>query len=145
MIATARETIPGAAPTRIYLACQGNGPDQVDLRFPEEHTPSGRSGVAFDPKSGAVLNIVSSRTAPISFRATDMWNREIHTGDIFGWPTKILAALFSFSLAILSVTGPLMWLNKKLAKAKGRRALKRRTVQSGLVVSAGTRGVRHGA
>ena len=44
-----------------------------------------------------------------------MWNRELHTGDIFNLPTRILAAFFSLMLPILAITGPLIWWNRRRA------------------------------
>jgi uncharacterized iron-regulated membrane protein len=41
-----------------------------------------------------------------------MWIREIHTGDIFGWPTRILACLMSLALPIAVITGTLVWWNR---------------------------------
>ena len=40
-------------------------------------------------------------------------NREIHTGDIGGWPGRIVAAVFSLSLPVLAVSGPLLWWQRR--------------------------------
>jgi uncharacterized iron-regulated membrane protein len=40
-------------------------------------------------------------------------NRELHTGDIGGWPARIIAAIFSLSLPLLAVTGPLLWWQRR--------------------------------
>jgi len=42
-----------------------------------------------------------------------MWNRELHTGDIFNLPTRILAAFFSLMLPVLAITGPLIWWTRR--------------------------------
>jgi uncharacterized iron-regulated membrane protein len=54
----------------------------------------------------------STRTAPLGFKITRMWIREIHTGDILGWPTRLLACLVSLLLPILAITGLLIWWNR---------------------------------
>ncbi|HKF56710.1 MAG TPA: PepSY-associated TM helix domain-containing protein [Blastocatellia bacterium] len=46
-----------------------------------------------------------------------MWNREIHTGDILGWPTQILAFFVSLMLPMLSITGPLVWWTRRRKKS----------------------------
>lgn len=56
---------------------------------------------------------MNSRTAPPGHRYTALWNREIHTGDVFGWPSRILACLFSLSLPLMAVTGPVLWLQRR--------------------------------
>ncbi|MFC0779604.1 PepSY-associated TM helix domain-containing protein [Flavobacterium sp. HJSW_4] len=42
----------------------------------------------------------------------------IHTGSLYGWPTKIIALLVSLLAATLPGTGFLIWLGKKKKKAK---------------------------
>lgn len=56
--------------------------------------------------------MVNTRTAPLGFKINQMWIREIHTGDIFGWPTRILACLMSLALPIAVITGTLVWWNR---------------------------------
>jgi uncharacterized iron-regulated membrane protein len=56
---------------------------------------------------------LDSRTGPLGFRIVKLWNREIHTGDILGWPTRIIAAAASLTLPLLAVTGPLIWWNRR--------------------------------
>jgi uncharacterized iron-regulated membrane protein len=63
--------------------------------------------------SGTVLYTRSARTVHLPTRLFREWNREVHTGDILGWPTRILACLMSLMLPVLAVTGPLFWWNKK--------------------------------
>jgi uncharacterized iron-regulated membrane protein len=49
------------------------------------------------------------------------WNREIHTGTMFGLPSRIAASVFSLLLSVLAVSGSMIWVNRKLAAARGRR------------------------
>ena len=39
--------------------------------------------------------------------------KPVHTGAIFGWPTKLLAFVFSLLGATFPVTGTIMWLNRR--------------------------------
>ena len=74
--------------------------------------PIGRSRVLLDPYTGNVLSAVSTRTAPLAFKISRLWIREIHTGDILGWPTRLLACVMSLILPIMTITGSLIWWNR---------------------------------
>jgi uncharacterized iron-regulated membrane protein len=123
MLQTAHETLPGASIPRLLLPEKKGDPVFIYQRFPEDKTPAGRSFTTLDPKTGAVLSVGSSRTAPLMQTALVQWTREIHTGTLFGLPTKIMAACFALLLTLLAFTGPLMWLNKLRAAAHGRKKL----------------------
>lgn len=125
MMQTAREALPGAEIPRLLLPEKSGDPVFFYMRFPEDKTPAGRSFVTLNAKTGAVLSVGSSRTAPVLQSALVQYTREIHTGTLFGMATRILAALLGFSLSILALTGPLIWINKQRAKLHGRRALAR--------------------
>ena len=82
------------------------------MNYPEDRTPIGRSRVWLDPYTGRALSIWSTREAPLGFKISRMWIREIHTGDIFGWPTRLFACVMSLVLPILTITGTLIWWNR---------------------------------
>jgi len=141
MMATAREALPGAEIPRLLLSEKKGDPVFLYMRFPEDKTPAGRSFTTLDPKTGAVLSVGSSRTAPLMQTALVQWTREVHTGTLLGMPSKILAAGFALMLTVLAITGPLMWLNKLRAVARGRKALllhQSRTRAEPVVTSAGS-------
>jgi uncharacterized iron-regulated membrane protein len=142
MLATAREALPGAAIPRLLLPEKRGDPIFLYQRFPEDKTPAGRSFTTIDPKTGAVLSVGSSRTAPLMQTALVQWTREIHTGTLFGRPTQILAAFFALLLSVLALTGPFIWLNKLRAAARGRKALQQKTTRQAVAepvtTSAGT-------
>jgi len=126
MLATAREALPGAAIPRLLLPEKKGDPVFVYQRFPEDKTPAGRSFTTLDPRTGAVLSVGSSRTAPLLQTALVQWTREIHTGTLFGMSSRILAVVFALLLSVLAITGPLIWLNKLRAAARGRKTLQQR-------------------
>jgi uncharacterized iron-regulated membrane protein len=132
MLQTAREALPGAAIPRLLLSEKKGDPVFIYQRFPEDKTPAGRSFTTIDPKTGAVLSGGSSRTSPFLQTVLVQWTREIHTGTLFGLPTQILAACFALMLSVLAITGPLIWLNKLRAAARGRKALSQRTREQAL-------------
>lgn len=110
LIAAAQAELPEAQ--LVSLSLDPGRPAEVRMKFLEDRTPAGRSRVKLDPYSGRALSVVNTRTAPLGFKINQMWIREIHTGDIFGWPTRILACLMSLALPIAVITGTLVWWNR---------------------------------
>jgi uncharacterized iron-regulated membrane protein len=113
LLTRAQAEAPGARPTEIYLADTPDHPAMVIMKFPEDHTPVGRTRILLDPYSGDVLSLTSSRATSLALSYATRLNREIHTGDIGGWPTRILAAIFSMCLPLLALTGPLLWWQRR--------------------------------
>jgi uncharacterized iron-regulated membrane protein len=107
ILVAARAALPGAEIDS--LSIHPGEPVDLRMKFPEDRTPVGRSRVWVDPYTGSVLNVWNTRTAPIGFKINRMWIREIHSGDIFGWPTRILACIVSLVLPVLTITGTLIW------------------------------------
>jgi uncharacterized iron-regulated membrane protein len=107
LLANAGAAAPGARATGVQFA--GNL-TRISMAYPEDRTPSGRTNVLLDQYTGKIVYLVDSRTASLGFRAVRVWNREIHTGDIGGLSTRILACVVSLMLPVLAVTGPLIWL-----------------------------------
>jgi uncharacterized iron-regulated membrane protein len=116
----ALKTAPDAKVTSIQGLNQLSNAIRVTIKFPEDHTPLGRTNLYLDPTTAAVLFAQLSRTAPLGTRVVKLWNRELNTGDIFGWPSRIIACLASLPLPLLAITGPLIWwgrLRRKRAAA----------------------------
>ncbi len=117
LLAAANKAVPGARVTSI-MGIGGNAPVRVTMKFPEDGTPAGRTNLYLDPFTADTLSLQTSRTAPLGTRIAKLWNREIHTGDIFGWPTRIIASIASFTLPLLVVTGVLIWLGRMRRKRR---------------------------
>jgi sulfite reductase (NADPH) flavoprotein alpha-component len=64
--------------------------------------------VHVDPYTAAVVLAESSRTTAAGTRIINT-NRAIHTGDIFGIPSKILMSLASLAAVAQVITGLTMW------------------------------------
>jgi len=118
LVALAIQSAPGASPTVVQLSDSPARPVRIIMKYPEDHTPAGRTNIYIDPYSGKVLAAQVSRTAPVGFKITKMWNREIHTGDILGWPTRLLACFFSLMLPLMSITGPLIWWSRRRKQSR---------------------------
>ena len=93
-----------------------------------------------DPCTGVAAFTINTRRAPLAYLIPREWNREIHTGDIFGWPTRVLALLFSLALPALAITGPVVWLGRRRRRAadplpaRGERIAGRRAATAGQLV-----------
>jgi uncharacterized iron-regulated membrane protein len=107
-----QSALPGAKVTILSFPQGREGTYLAYMKFPEDHTPAGRSRVWLDQYNGKVLAVENARTAPAGTRLWNL-NRPIHTGDIWGWPTRLLACLASFVLAVQSVSGVWMWLSRR--------------------------------
>ncbi|HEY3901355.1 MAG TPA: PepSY-associated TM helix domain-containing protein [Chthoniobacter sp.] len=108
----AMQAAPGAQVIGMLGLGSTHGAVRVMMHFPEDNTPGGRTGVFLDPTSAEVLLAQTSRDAPPGYRLAKFWNRQLHTGDILGWPSRIIACLMSLSLPLLALTGPLIWWGK---------------------------------
>lgn len=110
--AAARRAVPGAAIMNVQVPPGPKLPSIVQLKYPEDHTPAGRSRVFIDKYRGTVLLTMSTRTAEAGQHMIDI-KRALHTGDIYGVPTQVLWALGALLLATQALTGVLMWWNAK--------------------------------
>jgi len=117
LLSIAESAAPGAHATWILLV--GN-PVRIAMKYPEDRTPSGRTNIFIDAYSGVVLYNQNSRTGPLGYRMVKLWNREIHTGDIGGLPTRILVCALSLTLPVMAITGPFIWWNRRQQKPKSR-------------------------
>jgi uncharacterized iron-regulated membrane protein len=106
-LAIARDELPGAVPVSVNVPGP-KAPYRIALRFPEDRTPGGRSRVFINPYDGSVLQVESSRTTSAGTRLIIL-NRAVHTGDIFGMPTKLLMSLASVAAVAQVITGLMMW------------------------------------
>jgi uncharacterized iron-regulated membrane protein len=114
----AAAAIPGAFPFQIGIPGP-KGAYQIRSRFPEDLTPGGRSRVIVDQYTGNVLYAEGSRTAPAGTRMVIV-NRAIHTGDIFGIPSKILMSLACLMAVMQVFSGGIMWWKRTRATNKVR-------------------------
>lgn len=110
-LAVARAALPGAAPFAVNVPGPGDA-ILVRARYPEDRTPGGRSVVVIDPYTAAVRFAEGSRTAPGGARLI-IANRALHTGDMFGLPSKFLMSLASLGAVLQVISGVMMWLKRK--------------------------------
>ena len=110
LLASAQKAVPGATPVWFDLRWQPrHGGAIVGFRYPYDHTEQGRTLVYIDPWSGKVLHVASTEQMSTFRRFALLWDMEIHTGTIFGWPTRVIAALSALVLPVMACTGPAIW------------------------------------
>ena len=110
----ARAAVPGATPFTIMIP-KPDGTYSVRMRFPEDLTPGGRSRAEIDQYTGEAVFAEGSRTAPAGTRIVNV-NRAIHTGDIYGLPTKFLMSLASALTVVMAVSGLVTWWHRRRAE-----------------------------
>ncbi|HVS94272.1 MAG TPA: PepSY-associated TM helix domain-containing protein [Mucilaginibacter sp.] len=110
----AQNAIPGAKPFDIFAFGAGQA-YYIRCRFPEDLTPGGRSTVIVNSYTGQVMYAQGSRTAPAGTRL-QILTRAIHTGDVFGIPTKFLGLVVCLALTLQIFSGLKMWWMRKYSK-----------------------------
>jgi uncharacterized iron-regulated membrane protein len=108
----AQEALPGARPTIVSVPSTASAVIRVTVRFPEDRSGLGRSRVYLDQYTGAVLHAKNTRTDSVGTRILNV-KRSVHTGEVFGWPTRILAFLSCLFLLGQLITGVLIWSNRR--------------------------------
>jgi len=115
--------LPGTQALSISVPGGPKGSYLVSLHYPEDLTPGGRSWANVDQFGGKVVGFQDSRTVAMGTRAI-IFNRATHTGDLFGYPTKILVSLSSLMLVIQAITGYYMWWKKLRLRQKREETVK---------------------
>jgi uncharacterized iron-regulated membrane protein len=87
----------------------------ISFKFPEDRTPGGRSRVTLDRYTGEVLWLDNSRTVAKGVKFANRV-RPLHTGDIFGWPSRIIYAIAAFCVVIQAATGIVIWIVRVFRK-----------------------------
>ena len=123
----ARAALPGARVMFLTIPPKPDVPFIAAMRFPEDHTPGGRSRVYVDRFQGNVLTVTSTRRAELGTRLSNSI-RSIHTGDVFGKPTEAIWLAAAIILATQGITGVAMWWNGRASRAALARAAMARRV-----------------
>ncbi|WP_417886831.1 PepSY-associated TM helix domain-containing protein [Zunongwangia sp.] len=79
--------------------------------------PNKRSQLYISAKTGEILKILPYRSSTTGQKVRRMIY-PIHTGTIFGWPSRILICITSLVVASLFITGFFIWYNKNYGKKK---------------------------
>jgi len=91
--------------------------DVLSSRDIRDH--SGRTSVYIDGNSGE-LKGVWLPTGAASGDTVRMWLTSLHMAALWGWPMKLLVCSMGLVVAMLSVTGVIIWLRKRGARNRSR-------------------------
>jgi len=115
-VSIADSIFPYAALRSVIIPQNTDGIIEVSKRQPgEANHVYGQSIVSIDQYSGKILHIKD----PNSFSAGEallnlMW--PLHTGEVLGFPGRILACVTGLVPLVLYITGLIRWLQKRKAK-----------------------------
>ena len=105
----AEAALPGARAASAEMPPpNGRMPFHLQLAFPEDGSPAGRSVVFLDPFTGAALAVHSSRAGTLLDRY-QLMQLSIHTGTIGGMWTRGLAFLVCLALLLQIASGYVLW------------------------------------
>jgi sulfite reductase (NADPH) flavoprotein alpha-component len=109
-VAIASARLPGAVPYRVQMPKYG-GSYVVALTFPDGRIAGERNSISIDPWNGKIISTALS--AELTHRERFMAvNESIHTGTIFGTPSRVIVAMVSILLPIQAVSGLIMWFRR---------------------------------
>lgn len=111
-IESAQEQMPQGIGSIIYVPNNPRAAYRVILRLPSDPWNAVRGIASIDQYTGKVLAFTDLYASP-GYRA-GRFNRALHTGDIFGMPSRIIVSLSSLALCVMVITGLIIWW-KKLA------------------------------
>ncbi len=107
-IAKAEAALPGARAVSSELPVLPRMPFRLQLAFPEDRSPAGRSVVFLDQYSGETLGVTSAREGTLLWRYLNL-HLSIHTGGVLGWPSQWLAFFACVALILQVFSGYVLW------------------------------------
>ena len=108
-IRIAESALPGARAASLELPGPNpRAPFRVQLSFPEDGSPAGRSVAFLNPFTGDVLETHSSREGTL-LEKYQMAQLSIHTGAIGGTVTRWIALLTCIALLLQVISGYVLW------------------------------------
>jgi uncharacterized iron-regulated membrane protein len=121
-LALARQQAPNAENYSLQMPKEPTGSIRVAVLRPGAITENATDEVFLDQYSGQVISGQTYEQRPLGQRIRGLF-KPVHTGAIFGWPTKILALIISLLGATFPVTGTILWLNRIRKNRKKQRQL----------------------
>jgi uncharacterized iron-regulated membrane protein len=111
VLALARQQAPDAESYTLQIPKEPTGSIRVAVLRPGAITENAADEVYLDQYSGKVISSQTYAQRPVGQRIRGLF-KPVHTGAIFGLPTKILALIISLLGATFPITGTIMWLNR---------------------------------
>jgi uncharacterized iron-regulated membrane protein len=117
VLALARQQAPTAESYSLQLPKEPTGSIRVAVLQPGAITENATDEVYLDQYSGQVISGQTYAQRPVGQRIRGLF-KPVHTGAIWGLPTKIAAFIIALLGATFPVTGTIMWLNRIRKKGK---------------------------
>lgn len=77
--------------------------------------------IAIDQYSGEILDVRAPDTRRSAGETFLDWQWPLHSGQVFGWPGRILIFLCGLACPVIYATGVIRWLQKRRVKVKNPR------------------------
>lgn len=77
-------------------------------------------GIHIDQYSGHIVEVHDPADDSVVNRAIDGWANPIHFGSFAGWPGRVLWLLVAAAPVVLTVTGAVMWINRRNVRQRRR-------------------------
>ncbi|MDO7846043.1 PepSY-associated TM helix domain-containing protein [Hymenobacter sp. M29] len=122
VLALARQQAPDAEFYALQLPKDAKGSIRVAVLRPGAITENATDEVYLDQYSGQLISGQTYAQRPVGQRIRGLF-KPVHTGAIFGWPTKVLAFVMTLLGATFPVTGTIMWLNRRRKQQRKQRPL----------------------
>ncbi|MEO6742050.1 MAG: PepSY-associated TM helix domain-containing protein, partial [Chthoniobacteraceae bacterium] len=117
-IQRAEAALPGARAAALEMPGPNpRAPFRVQLAFPEDGSPAGRSVVFLDRFNGQVLAIHNARTGTWLERYGNL-QLSLHTGAVGGLPTQVIAFLVCVALILQIMSGYVLWWKRPASRAQ---------------------------
>jgi uncharacterized iron-regulated membrane protein len=100
--------VPNSTPTTVMFPDTPQSPLRITRRLPWQPVVTGRTYIFLNPYTGAVVQEISPRTAPLGTQLL-FWNYPLHVGVFGGIVTRLLWLLASLLPTMLAITGALIW------------------------------------
>ncbi|MFO1439662.1 MAG: PepSY-associated TM helix domain-containing protein [Verrucomicrobiaceae bacterium] len=113
-ITKAEAALPGARAAAVEMPPPQRPVFRIQLAFPEDGSPAGRSVVFISRLDGSVLAAHSSREGTLS-QLYQMAQLSIHMGSIGGTATRWIAFLTCVALVLQILSGYVLWLKRSTA------------------------------
>lgn len=111
-IRLAEAALPGARAASVEMPPPQRSVFRIQLAFPEDGSPAGRSVAFISRLDGGVLGLHSSREGTL-MEKYQMAQLSIHTGSIGGAATRWLTFLTCVALLLQVLSGYVLWLKRK--------------------------------
>ncbi|MGY3089455.1 putative iron-regulated membrane protein [Hymenobacter sp. UYAg731] len=112
VLVLARQQAPDAESFSLQMPKEPTGSIRVAVLRPGAVADNATDEVYLDQYSGRVISSQAYAQRPVGQRIRGLF-KPVHTGAIFGLPTKILAFIIGLLGATFPITGTVMWLNRR--------------------------------